>query len=96
MENVVYLVDESVDDKGKLSKDVLNYAQGRPILVMCQGSFCGWCQKAKPEFEFSAVKNEDILHASIEIDGDESEKKLASRIDKYIDNYKGVPHYALL
>jgi thiol-disulfide isomerase/thioredoxin len=62
---------------------------------MCQGDFCGFCTKAKPEFKKLSEMNHDYVCSTIKIDGDEKERVLARMISKWDKNYRGVPTYLI-
>ena len=47
MENVWYLEDTDFV-QGALKPYV---GKGKPVVVMAQGSYCGYCQTAKPAFQ---------------------------------------------
>ena len=94
--NVIYLEDDDIDELGTISDYIITLSGGKPILLMIQGSFCGWTQKAKPAFqEHANITNQGIQHATILIDGNESEKALGKRIKKFIKDYNGVPTFVL-
>jgi len=85
---VYYLEDEDVDSSGNLKIN-----PGKPIVCMIQGSFCGYCTKAKPDFTKLAVSNPDVFVCTVKIDGNPSEKKLGDRLKNLLSNYEGVPTY---
>jgi thiol-disulfide isomerase/thioredoxin len=66
---------------------------GKPIFVMIQGTFCGYCTKSKPDFAKFAVQNPQIFCATVLIDGNDSEKALNKVLSKVIPDYKGVPTF---
>lgn len=95
-ENVLYLEDGDFDQLGTLSDDVITVANGKPVFIMIQGSFCSWTQKAKPIFQSHANNtNQSVQHATILIDGNPSEQALGKRISKFIKGFGGVPTFAL-
>ena len=93
IEPVLYLEDHDLQG-GKLSKEIVKIADKRPVLIMIQGSYCGHCQQAKPEYQKSANNNQNILHCTIVTDGDESEQKLAHNISEVVP-FKGVPTFVI-
>ena len=79
---------------------------GKPFLgtvfVMVQGSFCGYCTKAKPDFtklanEFGANNiGNGIVFATIKIDGESQEQQLGKALSKITgENLSGVPAYLI-
>jgi thiol-disulfide isomerase/thioredoxin len=90
MERVPYLEDGDFNPDGSL-KPYVN--KGKPLVLMVQGSFCGFCTKAKPDFEKFAHSSQKTVGATLQIDGGESEKKAGSRIPKMDSSYRGVPFY---
>lgn len=73
------------------------------VFVMVQGSFCGYCTKAKPDFiklanEFGASKlhNNGIIFATIKIDGETEEQQLGKALPKITgEKLSGVPAYLM-
>ena len=88
---VYFLELEDVNEDGTLKMN--NLKINKPVIVMIQGTFCGYCTKSKPAFAEFAVKHPEIFCATVLIDGNESEKKLNSVLSKVIPNYKGVPTF---
>ena len=86
-ESVAYLEDE--DFSGKK----LNVKTGKPVIIILQGSFCGYCKQMKPAFQSMAKKMKGkVVCATIQIDGNPSEKKLAAKIKDLMPvDYQGVP-----
>ena len=59
------------------------------VLIMVQGSFCGYCTQAKPDFiklakrfGSSYLSNNSIVFATIKIDGELQEHQLGKAIGK--------------
>ena len=48
--------DQDFDSNGNLINSKI--PKNIPVLIMIQADFCGYCTKAKPEFEKFAKKNE--------------------------------------
>lgn len=86
--NVTYLENEDIDDKGNLKFD-----PKKPAICMVQGLFCGWCSKAKPDFQKFADNHPEIFVCTVQIDGNDSEKQLNSRLSTLINGYRGVPMF---
>lgn len=87
-ENIVYLENEDFDTNGKLK-----HKFNKPVVVMIQGNFCGYCKQMKPAFdEFSKKMKDRVIAATIQIDGNDSEKALAKRLDNILGfKMQGVP-----
>ena len=65
--------------------------QNKPVVVMCQGVFCGYCNMAKPAFmEFAKIVNGKVTACTIQID---SEKELGAKLPLLDKNFQGVPIY---
>ena len=94
--HIAYLEDTDFDDKGDLTASVLLH-QNKPIVVMIQASWCGFCNKAKPAFQtFADTYVDKVLAATIHIDGDkESEQLLGKRINIIKPDCRGFPDYIL-
>lgn len=84
---VIYLEDSDFNADNSLQIAVGN---GKPTVVMVQGAFCGYCTKAKPDFQQLASLN-NLTCATIQIDGGPTEKKAAERVKVLYPAYKGVP-----
>lgn len=86
MEGVAYLENNDFDDKGNLK-----IKTSKPVVILLQGSFCGYCHQFIPEYLKAAnmLKNK-VIFSTIQIDGNDDEKKLGNKIMKMIDA-KGVP-----
>lgn len=66
---------------------------GRPVVCMAQGVFCGYCTQAKPAFmDFAKQVGNNVVACTIQIDGD---KELGSKISQLDPSYRGVPTYLL-
>jgi len=65
--------------------------------VMVQGSFCGYCTQAKPDFCAAAdTLNDKVVFATVQIDGNNQEKKLKEMLPSITKaNLSGVPAYLL-
>lgn len=89
MQNVPHL--ESSDFNSDLT--LKNYVgNGRPVVVMCQGAFCGYCTQAKPAFMAFCKESKNAIGCTLQID-EPSAKAIASQISKLDPNYQGVPVY---
>ncbi len=90
MQNVAYLESEDIHPTKKLKSYV---TQGKPVVLMAQGSHCGHCTIAKPAFENLSSQEKRVVFASIEIDGEPSERQAAKYITVWDPDFVGVPHY---
>lgn len=91
LKNIPYLEDEDLTDDGSIVAGAMIKLKNRPVLVMIQGNFCGWCTVAKPELQ--KLANEvGFACATIQIDGTESEKKAAAKANKAFPS-PGVPTF---
>ena len=74
----------------------LNSDKHKKILLMIQANFCGHCTTAKPAFIEFNNENDDICCLTVRGDDErESVKKLMSRINNIIPDFRGFPHYVL-
>ena len=70
-----------------------NVNQGKPVICMAQGVFCGYCTQAKPAFTQLAKEiNGYAFACTMQIDSD---KNLGAIISKLDPDYRGVPVYLL-
>uniref|UniRef100_A0A6C0EM34 Thioredoxin domain-containing protein n=1 Tax=viral metagenome TaxID=1070528 RepID=A0A6C0EM34_9ZZZZ len=88
--NVPYLEDSDFNPDNSLKPYVGN---GKPVVVMCQGLFCGYCSQAKPAFEQFTHSSNNVIGATLQIDGGPSEKTASKRISMLDKSYRGVPTY---
>jgi thiol-disulfide isomerase/thioredoxin len=90
---VAYLQDFDFDKNGKLINK--NIPTDKPVIIMIQGNFCGYCTQAKPAFQKFANKNsENVFCATIQGDGTEKgEKELSRRLKKIDPEFQGFPSY---
>ena len=91
---VLYLEDQDFSKDGRLIADL---PKDKPVVVMIQSTWCGYCTASKPDFQKFAESHKDkVICATIQADGEtDGEKKLADRISKLIPNFQGFPEYAL-
>lgn len=90
---IAYLEGKDVNDDGSLKPHVGN---GRPVLVMVQGNFCGWCTKAKPEFQ-KLLDNGKFVIATVQTDADDpnyGDSSANVKISK-VNKSPGVPSFLL-
>lgn len=97
---VAYLEDVDFDMNGnftpKLRDDTGKYKVidvNKPVVIMIQASWCGYCTKSKPAFqEFANRMNGKVLAATIQSDEQENLMKKIKKIDP---NFQGFPSYVL-
>jgi thiol-disulfide isomerase/thioredoxin len=87
--NIPYVEGNDVNDDGSLKSHV---GKGLPVLIMVQGNFCGYCTKAKPDFQ-KLENNGEFMVATVQIDGGDTDKMANNKLSKVISS-KGVPAYA--
>src|SRR3989344_3642468 len=87
--NIPYLEEQDVGENGSLSPEV---GKGKPVILMIQGNYCGYCTQAKPEFQKFATECKNAVACTIQIDdagtGKNAMKKLAS-----VNNSLGIPTF---
>jgi thiol-disulfide isomerase/thioredoxin len=67
--------------------------QNKPVIVMIQGSYCGHCKSAVPEF-LKLANDNDVAVACVQIDSELPSEKAVSNITKMNDpDFAGVPSY---
>jgi len=91
--SVIFLEDSD------FKNNILQY-KGRPAkgkwLVMVQGTYCGFCVKAKPAFVNLSKRHSNVIFATIQVDGSDSEKALAKRLPEITKkSISGIPTYLL-
>ncbi len=84
LENVAYLEDGDITSDGKLK-----IPSNKPVVVMLQGLFCGYCKKFLKDYQEAAnrLKGKADM-ATIVID---KEKNLGKEVTNYVPGFKGVP-----
>jgi len=69
---------------------------GGKVFVMIQGSYCGYCTQSKPDFIDAKAKcRNKVLFATIQTDGDPSERALGKHIKLIDPSISGIPAYLL-
>lgn len=86
---IPYLEGTDLNPDGSLKPYV---TKGKPVLLMLQGDFCGYCTKAKPDFLRLARRARDCSCCTIQIDGGPSDK-LANKYISQVYKGQGVPAY---
>ena len=87
-DKIVYLENEDVGPNGEISQQA---TKGKYTVIMLQSLFCGFCTRMKPAFQSFALNNPQVSSATIQIDGNASEKKLGQRVSKWVPGFQGVP-----
>lgn len=84
---IVYLQDSDMDDKGNF-----NVEPDMPMIVMCQGNYCGYCKQAKPAFAQAArTMFNQALFCTIHFDSEnKDERELGHRVGKFVE-IPGLP-----
>jgi thiol-disulfide isomerase/thioredoxin len=90
MENIAYLEVDDFNSDGSIKSYVNNR---KPIVLMAQAHYCGYCKQAGPALEQFAKESPDLLVATIVTDGETSEQQAAKFIKKWDPNHRGVPAY---
>lgn len=85
---IAYLEGDDVNADGSLKSHVGN---GKPVLVMVQGNFCGYCTRAKPDFQ-KLLNNGVFAVATVQTDGSGSDQVAASKLSK-VNKSPGVPSF---
>ena len=78
-DNILYLENQDMDDQGNFV-----FETDMPIMVLCQGSYCGWCRKMKPAYvEAALALRGKVLFTTIHADSENAgERELAMRMSK--------------
>ena len=88
---VAFLENDDVDKDGKIKVQV---GMNKNALVMIMSSYCGHCNESVPVFSELARKSKLSSYAIL-IDGNESERALGKRLDRFIPNIMGVPTFTI-
>jgi thiol-disulfide isomerase/thioredoxin len=86
--NIVYLEGVDIDNNGNLMPHVGN---GKPVLVLIQTNYCGYCSQAKPAYKELIAMVPNAVIATVQSDGGESDKLASSKLGK--NKGQGVPSY---
>lgn len=88
MPDVLYLESSDFTPNMSLKPYV---GKGKPVVVMCQGNYCGYCTTAKNDF-VAFCKQSSVVGCTLQVD-DPSAKDVAGKLDTLDKSYKGVPTY---
>jgi protein disulfide isomerase family A protein 5 len=86
-DNVVFLENQDMTDDGTFTCE-----PDMPMMIMAQGSYCGYCRKMKPAYgEAAALCRGKVLFATIHADSENpSERELGTRLSK-VQEIPGYP-----
>ena len=86
---VIYLKNEDFDKTGQLINPSI--PKDKPVIIMIQANYCGYCTMAKPDFQkFASKSNGKYVCATIQGDGD---KKLYKKLKKIYPQFQYYPSY---
>lgn len=88
--NVPYLQGPDINADGSLTPEV---GKGKPVVIMMQGDFCGYCTQAKPDFQKFANESKNVQACTVQIDDQDPSGKEAGVKLKVINQAPGVPAY---
>lgn len=86
--NIPYLEGSDVLPDGSLKPTV---GKGRPVVVMLQGNFCGYCTQSKPAFQ-AIANNPFFAVATVQTDGGEADRSASAVLGKF-NSSGGVPAF---
>lgn len=71
--------------------------EGKPMLLMIMGTFCGHCKESAPMYAKFALRNVDkVMCTGLIIDSSPDEKQLSSRIkSQLVPQLEGIPAFLL-
>ncbi len=86
-DNVVFLEDQDMSADGTFTVET-----EMPIMILAQGTYCGYCRKMKPAYgEAAALLKGKVLFATIHADSENpSERELGMRLSK-LNEINGYP-----
>lgn len=91
---VVYLDSTDFDDEGNIINPLI--PTDKPIFIMFQANFCGFCKMAKPDYQEFAEKNPDFFVATIQADSQNPNVvNFKTKINKIYPGLVGFPSYML-
>lgn len=89
LKKIYYLQDGDFSEDG-----TLKIPHNKPVIVGVVASWCGFCQRMKPEFQEFAEKygGDKVYVAIMQTDGETpEEKKLGSQLRTIVPNFQGFP-----
>ena len=90
--NIPYLEGQDINQDGSLKGIVIEKSKGRPIVMMVQGNFCGYCTKAKPDFSQFAKQTPGVFVVTVQTDGSDSDRAAAKNLSA-VNKAPGVPSF---
>lgn len=92
LENIPYLEYSDFNSNGSLKSHI---TRGKPVIVMCQGINCGYCNLVKPDFQ--KFSNTSLIStATIQMDSKETIDKGAIQMAvKLCPKLNKIPTYLL-
>lgn len=91
MKNVPYLQASDLTDKGQITPEAMKQLGNKPVLVLVQANFCGYCTTVKPMFQQLANDVSDFACATIEFESDRGAK---DKIEKAV-SIQGFPTFVI-
>ena len=89
--HIPYLEGSDFNKDGSLKPHV---TLGKPVIVMCQGLFCGYCTQVKPDFQ--KLNDMGVVCATIQIDGKgQGDIEATKMLYNLVPDLPGVPCYLL-
>lgn len=89
MVGIPYLEDSDINPDASLKTHVNN---GKPVVMMVQADFCGYCTKAKPDFQRLAQSMPNIAVVTVQTDGGPGDKR-AGQMLAAVNSSPGVPAF---
>ena len=86
---IPYLEETDVNSDGSLKAHV---CKGKPVVVMVQGNFCGYCTSAKPDFQRFAQTAQNVSSVTVQIDGGPMDKRANKKLS-LVNTSPGVPAF---
>ncbi len=87
---VIYLKNQDFDKTGQLINP--NIPKDKPIIIMIQANYCGYCTIAKPDFQKFAEKSVG-KYICATIQGDGKDRKLHKKLKNIYPNFQYYPSY---
>lgn len=89
MVDLNYLEDIDINADGSLKAHV---CKNKPVVMMIQGNFCGYCTQAKPAFQQLAREMPSVTVVTVQTDGGPSDKRAAQMLSS-VNKSPGVPAF---
>jgi len=90
---IVFLESKDFNDDGSFKYN----QQGKPMLIMIFGTFCGHCKDTAPVFaQLFNQHRKDLLCTAIQVDGGSNEEAAAKLLrDTVVPQLSGIPVFLL-